>query len=254
MSVISIILPTFNAANTIAKALDSVIEQTFANYEVLIIDGGSNDSTAEIVRSYAARNTRLKWTSEPDEGIYDAMNKGIQKASGEWIYFLGSDDYLYNDKVFEEVTKHLSVGLKIVYGNVLMGNSNSIYCGEINSVEILHWNICHQSIFYHRSCFDRKEYNKKFKILADYAFNIDIFCLYPKLVKHIDLIIAYYSNVGQSSHIKDGFDDTLPALRKKKFKLLPLKLKILYLLYNTQQKLPPSKVRGILLRVYKILK
>src|SRR5690606_10153742 len=100
---ISIIIPTYNSAKTLRQALTSVVGQTYKKIEVLIIDGCSNDDTLVIVQSYAAEDSRLKWVTEPDNGIYDAMNKGIQLAKGEWLYFLGSDDKLHDEYVLEKI-------------------------------------------------------------------------------------------------------------------------------------------------------
>ena len=93
---ISIIIPTFNAESTILKALESILQQTFKDFEILIIDGLSKDKTIEIVENL--KDSRIKIHSDKDIGIYDAMNKGIHYAQGKWLYFIGSDDYLYNNE------------------------------------------------------------------------------------------------------------------------------------------------------------
>ena len=87
---LSIINPTFNSAKTLSRCLDSVISQSFTDWEVLMMDGVSNDDTIKIASSY--QDSRIRIYSEPDKGIYDAMNKGIDKAHGEWLYFIDSDD------------------------------------------------------------------------------------------------------------------------------------------------------------------
>src|SRR2546422_844446 len=101
MPIFSIILPTFNSAAQIATALESILNQTFNDFEILVLDGCSGDNTIEIAKSY--KDTRIRIWSEKDEGIYDAMNKGIEKATGKWLYFLGSDDELYNNAILEKV-------------------------------------------------------------------------------------------------------------------------------------------------------
>src|SRR5215218_2671624 len=98
---LSIIIPTYNAGNNLARALESVLQQTFSSFEVLIMDGLSTDNTSAIVESF--HDERIQLFREGDRGIYDAMNKGIAKARGAWLYFLGSDDELYTSTVLEEI-------------------------------------------------------------------------------------------------------------------------------------------------------
>src|ERR1700722_16529958 len=102
-NLLSIIIPTYNSQNTILTALQSIVKQSFDDFEIIIVDGLSNDDTVTIVKNF--QDDRIKIISELDNGIYDAMNKGIDRAKGDWLYFLGSDDRLYNDTVLEDVNK-----------------------------------------------------------------------------------------------------------------------------------------------------
>ena len=97
----TIITVVLNGDKFLERSIKSVLNQSFENFELLIIDGKSTDNTLEIVRKFA-NDKRLKCTSESDSGIYDAMNKGIHKAKGEWIYFLGYDDFLIDNDVLQE--------------------------------------------------------------------------------------------------------------------------------------------------------
>ena len=119
MPKVSIIIPTCNSAKTLSRCLDSVISQSFTDWEVLMKDGVSNDDTIIIASSY--QDSRIRIYSEPDKGIYDAMNKGIDKAQGEWLYFLGSDDWLLNNCVLEEIffTSKYSVSHLAVINTIL---------------------------------------------------------------------------------------------------------------------------------------
>ena len=113
---LSIIIPTFNSAKTLSRCLDSVISQSFTDWEVLMMDGVSNDDTIKIASSY--QDSRIRIYSEPDKGIYDAMNKGIDKAQGEWLYFLGSDDWLYNSESFDDLFNNDVDSYDVIYGDV----------------------------------------------------------------------------------------------------------------------------------------
>ncbi|MBP5724119.1 MAG: glycosyltransferase [Bacteroidales bacterium] len=98
---LSIIIPTYNSSKIIGRALDSIVNQTMQDFEVLVMDGASTDNTGEIVASY--NDERIKFYSEPDKGIYDAMTKGITKAQGESLYFISIDDWLINNNEFRSL-------------------------------------------------------------------------------------------------------------------------------------------------------
>ena len=101
---ISVITATYNSAKTLRDTIESVLKQTFTDYEYVVIDGGSTDETLDIVREYEpAFGGRLKCYSEPDDGIYDAMNKGIQLAHGEVVGLLNSDDFYSSDDILETI-------------------------------------------------------------------------------------------------------------------------------------------------------
>ncbi|GAA4753236.1 glycosyltransferase family 2 protein [Flavisolibacter ginsenosidimutans] len=207
---ISVIIPTRNSAATVAHALDSLLCQSFTDFEVLVIDGQSTDETIEILKQYAHSDKRIQWWSEFDEGIYDAINKGITKAGGEWLYFLGSDDTLHEKDVFEGVMR-IAVsqpGAKMIYGNVLLSASigfdyeSLVFAGEFHSSRLLTANICQQAIFYHRSLFASfGKFNTNYKLLADWDFNLRCFNRISSF--YTDRIIANFSAGASSAQYKD---------------------------------------------------
>jgi glycosyltransferase involved in cell wall biosynthesis len=203
----SIIIPTFNAEKTISIALKSIISQSFGEFEILIIDGASSDNTLEVIKEYEDKPF-ITCVSEKDKGVYDAMNKGIQLAKGHWIYFLGSDDYLFNSNVLEHVhdtITHTSTDFDVFYGNVKTPLYDRIFDGEFDNDKILKININHQAIFYNRTVFEKiGMYNLKYKIAADYEFNLRCYFNKDIKVKYIDLVVAYFSEGGLSSV---GFDE-----------------------------------------------
>lgn len=198
---ISVITPVLNNRRDIEACLDSVSMQTYSNKEHWIIDGGSTDGTLEIVKREAARHHHIKWISEPDTGIYEAMNKGINKAGGEWIYFLGSDDQVYNNTVFEEVFDTVDYkGYDLLYGNIIL-KENGLILGEEISIQDLKWGCTHhQATFNKKSIFSKLgKYDTRFKVCADWAFMIK--CLQEKeiKIKYINKIIAIYATEGFSN-------------------------------------------------------
>jgi glycosyltransferase involved in cell wall biosynthesis len=126
----SIIIPTFNSAEYIRLALESCVIQTYKAFEVVVIDGVSDDNTLDVVGDFQGC-LNLKILSEKDNGIYDAMNKGIQMSRGEILYFLGSDDQLHDETILQEIFNVFNIGrhFDVVYGNVnrfRLGNSGII--------------------------------------------------------------------------------------------------------------------------------
>lgn len=117
---ISVITATYNSGRTIGDTLESVLRQTYSDVELIVVDGASRDDTMDVVRRYEPRfGGRLRWTSEPDRGIYDAMNKGIARATGDVIGILNSDDFYTSDTVLERVAEAMAGGdVDAVYGDI----------------------------------------------------------------------------------------------------------------------------------------
>lgn len=185
--VISIIVAVYNGAKTLQRCIDSVSDQTYDHKELIIIDGGSTDGTIEIIRSN--QNKVTYWQSEPDNGIYNAWNKALDHLSGDWILFLGSDDYLWKSSVFEEMMPHLikaeSQDMRMVYGQVARVTQDDVLCcldgysWEYTRRGIITDGICafaHQGMFHHRSLFElHGKFDETFKIAGDYEILIRAF-------------------------------------------------------------------------------
>lgn len=210
---ITIIIPTYNAAKTLKKAIASIIEQSFTHYEVLVVDGLSKDETVEIARGF--NDNRIRIVSEKDNGIYDAMNKGIGLSKGGWLYFLGSDDYLVKNDVFEKVAGVLeSKKPDLLYGKVEWGNTGTLYGRKYTDEKLLHSNICHQAMFYKRQVFDDLgNFDPKFKTCADWEFNFRLFD-YTKNRIYKNWVIANFCLDGLSNNYYDA--DIIALLEEKR--------------------------------------
>lgn len=203
----SIIIPTYNSGSSLKNSLNGIVNQTFTDYEVLIIDNLSKDNTLEIITDFSSKYKNIGWISESDRGIYDAMNKGIKMAKGSWIYFLGSDDRFYNNNVLENIFDKIGiVSNKVIYGNVQIdgdsgwANNGQIYDGEFTLFKLIDRNICHQAIFYHINVFRRYGgFDQKYDICADWDKNLRLWASYPFF--YVDLIIAVFTG-GNSSFKK----------------------------------------------------
>jgi glycosyltransferase involved in cell wall biosynthesis len=222
----SIIIPTFNSEKTIEKCILSILNQTFKDYEILVIDASSTDRTLNLINLLSKKYfSKILVTSENDNGIYDAMNKGILIAKGNWLYFLGSDDELYSNCVLENVRKRIKYFDSVVYGNVkIVGNiswalDNQIYDGTFNTKKFKNKNICHQSIFYKRSVIINNQilYNLKYKICSDWEFNMRLWKF--NYFKYINLTIANFMAGGASSKntVDEDFAINLPTIIKQNF-------------------------------------
>ena len=200
----SVVMPTFNSARTIDAALASVLSQTFKDLEVVVVDGVSTDDTAERVARRARSDPRVRWFSEKDRGIYDAMNRGMKLARGDWLYFIGSDDRLAGDDVLKRVAAQASQH-RVLYGNVgIVGDSpwaadGSLYDGRFSLRKLLVKNICHQAMFYRRDFIEERigAYSIEFPVCADWDFNLRCWAQTP--FHFLDLTIAIFHTGGQST-------------------------------------------------------
>ena len=188
---ISIITVCFNSSKTIEHTIRSVLNQTYTNYEYLIIDGGSSDNTLDIIKSYEKKfKGKLKYISEKDKGIYDAFNKGIRMASGDIIGFINSDDVLNGKDVFNKVVNNISDG---VYADVLLMDENfnipvrNFISGKPKKNGIFH--PAHPSLYLRKKVYDEiGGYNINYKIAAD-----------------LDLMLRVINNDYKLNYVKDYF-------------------------------------------------
>ncbi len=196
---ISIIVPTYNVKEVILNCIQSIINQTYSNFEILIMDGDSTDGTIELVKT--RKDNRIKLFSQPDKGIYDAMNKGIALAKGDWLYFMGADDLLANHNILSSIfNKKKNNKYDFIYGNVILKSNNHIYDGKFNLKKLKEKNICHQAIFYKKEVFKRLgNYDLKWPVLSDWDFNIKCFINRKIIKKYINITIANFNDCGISS-------------------------------------------------------
>ena len=202
---ISIITPTYQAGTAIETALKSVASQTYPNIEHLIVDCASRDNTLPTVRKFQKEFRNIRLLTEKDGGIYDAMNKGLDLCSGDWIFFLGADDSLYDEHVLTDLFEQgLFQEEQVVYGNVQIcgdapwAKDGTVYDGPFTLEKLFKFNICHQSIFYPRSVVKKVGYyNTKYKVTADWDYNIHCWASYHFI--YVDRIISRFATGGKSS-------------------------------------------------------
>ena len=222
---ISIIVATYNNESTLRCLLDSIVHQKYKNIELIIIDGNSIDKTIEIIQEYIDSIEYFK--SESDNGVYDALNKGIRQASGDYVYFIGADDILYSRDVIENVVDSIKAEKYpvVLCGDVWQVDVFSNYQKkQIASDDIL--NIyarkCmphHQGMFVRTNVAKGLLFDEQYKIAADYDMFHKIINEYGEdSVKSLDYPVAYFSlGSGTSSQLERGMREYIEIMKKNKF-------------------------------------
>jgi glycosyltransferase involved in cell wall biosynthesis len=176
-ALITIIIAVFNGAKTLQQCIDSVVQQSYPNKQLIIIDGGSTDGTVELLQ--ANDQSISYWVSEPDAGIYNAWNKGLKQANGEWICFLGADDYFWDDQVLASMSKFLvklQVNIRVAYSQIMLlsENGQGLYLSgepwqkvKQRFKELM--SIPHPGTMHRRDLFEQHGYfDESFRIAGDY--------------------------------------------------------------------------------------
>ena len=217
---VSVVVPTMNSAAVLADALRSLASQTFRDFEVILSDGASTDETLAIAERHVASLPALRIDSRRDTGVYDAMNRGVLLAHGEWFFVLGSDDCLSSPDTLATVAVHLraEASATMVYGDVRMMAVNLCgvapgerYAGPMSMKRLFSTNICQQSIFYRRDLFDTLGgFDVRYRLYADWDFNLRAAFMAP--MRWIDVVVADYSATGTSATATDArFYEDLPG-------------------------------------------
>jgi glycosyltransferase involved in cell wall biosynthesis len=232
--ILSIITVNYNNAEGLKRTLDSVASQTYREFEHIIVDGGSSDESVKVIQDYVSkvesresRVERVLWSSEPDKGIYDAMNKGVEIASGirvvnalnrselvedknkelpEYLYFLNGGDCLASPTVLAELIYQLD-GADIIMGRVnysrkgqIVGQSALLSEDDMSLYRMYLRGINHQSAFIKRGLLEQTPYDTSIKMGADWKFFVQAIVLGGATVKFIDAIFANYDISGVSTN------------------------------------------------------
>ena len=200
---LSIITINRNNAEGLRKTIGSVVSQTFKNVECIIIDGASTDGSVDVIKEF--ENAITYWISEPDSGIYNAMNKGIVKASGDYLLFLNSGDYLYNSDVLRKFIES-DYDEDVIYGNIRCDFGNGVevrsYYGEVTLRTFVEETINHSGCaFIKKELFDKYGlYDEKLKIVSDWKFFLVAIGLGTASVRHVDYVISVFDTNGISNN------------------------------------------------------
>lgn len=199
---LSIITINYNNLEGLQKTIDSIVSQSFKEFEWIVIDGGSSDGSSELIAQYADRIAY--WVSEPDTGVYNAMNKGVRMAKGEYINFMNSGDCFASPTILEEVFS-LDRTADVLYGFMMRGKLD----GEVNNSSMMKPNLTwidfykdglpHQSTFIKRSLFDKFGfYDESLKAVSDWKFFVNAFVYHKSTSEFIPKKVSIYAEGGLS--------------------------------------------------------
>lgn len=202
---LSIITINYNNAEGLRKTMESVFTQTCRDFEYIVIDGASSDGSVDIIKEYAQQLENFQWTSEPDSGIYDAMNRGIRKSSGEYVLMLNSGDYLVDEHVIDRIMPELQTE-DIIQGNVIKDypNQSIRFCGygrsDISFIDAMDACFPHQATFIKLSTvIQYGYYDASYKKGADTYFLITLLGLGNATFRYVDIDITNFDVNGISS-------------------------------------------------------
>ncbi len=202
MPLFSIIIPTFNASDKLRLTLDSIRAQNFADVEIVVQDGASTDETLPFLQT----QSDLRWQSAPDNGIYDAMNRGIENSRGDWLAFFGAGDILRSGALsaLQVLAAEKRGKLALIYGDAWLCEEEFRYGGAFSRRKLRSWVPSHQAIFYNRRVFQKLGgYEIGYPVSADYAFQLK--CWGDAEIEKIYLpeILCDYEGRGLSKTVRD---------------------------------------------------
>ena len=248
----SIITVNYNNCDGLLKTIKSIIGQSCKDYEYIVIDGGSTDGSTEILKQYDANITY--WISEPDKGVYHAMNKGIAKAQGDYLNFMNSGDCFYDENVLAQIaTQNLSadliVGRDYHYNATTQKGFATILPPRLSMLTFIHHTLPHQSTFFKKQLFDKTRYDESLKIASDLKFYIQKICVEQSSVQYVNNIICRREPDGISKTYNERrlqehrhvIQEVLPAGAIQDYETLNLldketMYKLMHLLENAQSR------------------
>lgn len=217
MDTISIITVTFNAEKVLEKTLKNILAQTYPKIELIVIDGKSTDNTLKIIQKYESQIDF--WQSQADKGIYDAMNKGIQKAAGDWVIFMNAGDEFSTKKSLENAFQNIPENIAIIYGNYkiiykTIEKSKKVPSDLRNIREGMQLN--HQSILIRKNVIQAFLFNIKYSLAADYEQIVRLYRA-DKKFHYVDCFIANFADGGQSATQKVNYLNQVREISKQYF-------------------------------------
>lgn len=218
---ISVVTVCYNSLDMLKKTMQSVDSQTYSNFEYIIVDGNSTDGTPDYLKTYGGKIT--KYISEPDKGIYDAMNKGVKMSEGDYVIFLNAGDLFADETTLQRIFDGNTYDADVIYGDVIKN-------GKVKPAEKPHnahkMYFCHQSCFTKLECLQQFPFDTKYKMSADFNF-FKMLTLNGKTFKQLDIPVAIFDTTGVSNAKRSkGLKENIEVVKEhdnflNKLKLLP---------------------------------
>lgn len=203
---ISVITVSYNALSSLQRTMASVVSQDYGNLEYIVVDGASTDGTVEFLTGKTAVVT--EWISEPDSGIYEAMNKGARMATGDFCIFLNAGDTFITDHVLSDIAPTLN-NADIILGNEILVNEKGRMCGftpSYGSFKLRHLltsSICHQATFIRRDVLLAHPYDESLRLVSDWVFIFDRFVEGRVIFKAVDIDVCFFYAGGRTDQNRD---------------------------------------------------
>lgn len=252
---LSIITINFNSSEGLGKTVESVLSQTYTDLEYIVIDGQSTDGSVDYLQTLD--NTMVNWISESDSGVFNAMNKGIKRAKGDYLLFLNSGDILTSSSAIMDFVYHPDFKGDIIYGDYKFHNGNKIYPDTLTPHYFMKTSLPHQSTFFKKMLFDEMGgYDESYRYGADRAFYIKCYLSKRYHFQHVPYFLTLFDLTGISNN-----PDEQKAKMEEDLKLLKETYGEDYLKYKEalekeleNNKVSKYSVKGILKRIKKRLK
>ncbi len=198
---VSIVTINYNNKTGLRDTVQSVVEQSYSNYEFLIIDGGSTDGSTDVIQKNKEKFSH--WVSEKDQGIFNAQNKGIEASKGEYLLFLNSGDLLNGPSALEDFISHKDFGGDIIYGDYKFDEGQKIYPDQLTPYYFMRTSLPHQSTLFKRTVFESEGlYDEKYRMAADRAFYLKCFLTGKYKFRHIKYFLTIFDLSGISNDPK----------------------------------------------------
>lgn len=207
---ISIITAVYNEVKTVEQMISSIVNQNYPNIEYVIVDGGSTDGTVSIIEKYAS-SYNVKWVSEPDQGLYDALNKGVQMATGDYIEIIGADDAIVSADIISQVVREMNPNTDVFAGQVWYVDEDSKKQSPYTNASMRKRSTYRGGMSPHAAMFVRRElllrypFDTSYRIAGDYKFFLQ--CYYDEKVQiqYSDIMVAFFATSGLSSDVESAW-------------------------------------------------
>lgn len=230
---LSLITVTYNSSITLLDTFQSVLNQTYSDIEYIIVDGASKDNTVSIIKEYEPKfHGRMKWISEPDKGLYDAMNKGIRMATGDVVGILNSDDLFMDNRVLEDIAKAFDASTDAVFGNLYFVNQEDVnqivrvWKGSPYKSFKSGWHPAHPTFYVRREAYEKYGvFDTTFNVSADFELMLRLIEKHGIRTKYLDRYMVRMRMGGESTksikNIIQGNRNIMQAFHKNGISVSP---------------------------------